>query len=104
MLTGDSSDGRAIDCRSIGRAFDSPSPDYYKDDLIHCKVNITAPIVQRLGFIASNDEARVRLPVGALLKLFICLNSTVVVHHTCNVKVLSSILSSGSYNHSRLYQ
>ena len=26
-LTGDSSVGRAVDCRSIGRVFDSPSPD-----------------------------------------------------------------------------
>ena len=26
-LSGDSSVGRAVDCRSIGRVFDSPSPD-----------------------------------------------------------------------------
>ena len=70
MLTGDSSDGRPIDCRSIGRAFDSPSPDYYKDDLIHYKVNITAPIVQWLGYSPSKRVARVRFPVGALLKIF----------------------------------
>jgi hypothetical protein len=26
-VAGDSSDGRAVDCRSTGRVFDSPSPD-----------------------------------------------------------------------------
>ena len=84
--------GRLTVDQLVGRSI-RPRRKFYKYDLIHYKVNIIAPIVQRLGFIASNDEARVRLPVGAIvafffLPFFFCNQATRCGSHFSHVAAL----------------
>lgn len=48
-LSGDSSVGRAIDCRSIGRVFNSPSPDLFK--------GLNCPSIAEKVFFTRSDSS-----------------------------------------------
>jgi hypothetical protein len=64
MLTGDSSVGRAVDCRSTGRVFKSPSPERYVERKKFLKYRISTLGVV-VTFKTSILEPRVRFPEGA---------------------------------------
>ena len=60
-ITGDSSVGRAVDCRSIGRVFNSPSPEIYFEE----QFSISSTFGVVVTYFPSKEMPRFRLPEGA---------------------------------------